>query len=171
MSYPSFLWKEGSKIRLFSFTYRSRTRKPNALLKRCFCAHFFSSQIAPEFGFPVMKHKKGRMLGCMEKNPCRNWYSKFSEGRWLNTMLFRFPSKRCLFFKCPGQNATEFFDQHNQTFEIYLFWFTLLQEKSEKSKGGNSKYLLSMLKASITKKQENRKYVKIAAQNLSIFTK
>ena len=58
-------------------TYRSRTRKPNALLKRCFCAHFFPSQIAPEFGFLVMKHKKRKMLGCMEKNSCRNWCSRF----------------------------------------------------------------------------------------------
>jgi len=33
---------------------------------------FFPSQ-APEFGFLVMKHKKGRMLGCMEENSCRNW--------------------------------------------------------------------------------------------------
>ena len=50
--------------------YGSRTRKPNALLKRCFCAHFFPSQIAPEFGFLVMKHKKRRMLGCMTFPPC-----------------------------------------------------------------------------------------------------
>ena len=51
--------------------YRSRTRKPNTLLKQCFCAHFFPSQIAPEFGFLVMKHKKRRMLGSMEENSCR----------------------------------------------------------------------------------------------------
>ena len=47
--------------------YRSRTRKPNALLKRCFWAHFFPSQISPEFGFLVMKHKKEECLEAWRK--------------------------------------------------------------------------------------------------------
>ena len=45
------------------------------------------------------------------------------------------------------------------------------QRKVEKSKGGNQKYFLSILKASIIKKQENRKVAKTAPPNLPMFTK
>ena len=42
-------------------------------MERCFCAHFFPSQIAPKFGFLVMKHKKGRKHKHGGKFMQQNW--------------------------------------------------------------------------------------------------
>ena len=55
------------------YCYRSRTRKPNALLNDASFPPFFPSQIAPKFGFLVMKHRKGRKHKHGGKFMQQNW--------------------------------------------------------------------------------------------------